>query len=101
MVGIAAQHESDVSLGECGGDVGDTLVQKTVVAQIGVRIKRDGREKDDDRLVQQVRGLNRDIECRIVDAALRALHPVDDASAIGIGRAGVAGPLRADAAIAS
>ncbi len=55
--------------------------------QIGVGIERHGREKDDDRLAQRVGGLDRDIERGIVEGALGALHPVNDAGAVGIGSA--------------
>ena len=53
--------------------------------QVTVGIERDRGEEDDDRLVQRVRRLDRSIEGRIVDRALRPLHPVDDASTVRIG----------------
>ena len=55
--------------------------------QIRVGIKRDRREENNDRFAQRIRGVDRDIERRIIDAALGPLHPVDDARAFGIRRA--------------
>ena len=90
MIGKTAKDESDISAGERGRDIGDALIEKTVVAQVGVWIKRHRREKYNHRLAQGVgRGHGR-IERGIVDAALGALHPVDDTGSVGVGRAGAA-----------
>ena len=85
VVRIAPQHESDAALPGVPGDVRNALRQKCEVPQICIRIVRHRREEDDDRLLQRIRGFHRDIERRIVQRALRALHPVHDA-ATALGR---------------
>jgi len=55
------------------------------VPQVRVGIERNGREEDDDRFMQCVGGFYRYIERGIVDAALGALHPVDNTETLGIG----------------
>ena len=94
MLGIAPQHISDTAFAGALGRVRNAFSQKSVVPQICVRIKRHRREEDDDGLSQNVGGFDGDIQCGIVEGALRPLHPVDDAAAFGIG---IAGPADRDA----
>ncbi len=54
--------------------------------RLALRIEGHRREKNNNRLPERVRSLHRQIERWIIDASLGALHPVDDASAIGIGQ---------------
>ncbi len=56
------------------------------MAKVGVREVRDGGEVHDERQLQQIGYVYRQVDGVVVDAALRPLHPVDDASALGIGR---------------
>lgn len=67
------------------GNVRDTLRKKRVVPQVGVRIERDRREEDDDGLLKQISDRCGNIECGIVEGTLGTLHPINDASALGIG----------------
>ncbi len=86
MLGIAAEHETYISPGQSGRDIGDTFSQEAVVTQVRVRVKRDWGEEYDDRLAQRVRNLDGNVKGRIIHSPLRPLHPVDDARAIAIGR---------------
>jgi hypothetical protein len=85
MLGILAQHEPDLSPGKCGADVRNAFVQKPVMPQVGMRIVRNRRKGNDHRPPQSVGGFDRDIQPRIVDAALSPLHPVGDATTSRIG----------------
>ena len=87
VFGKAAENESNVALCEGGGDVGNALVEKAIMAEIGVRIERHRREVGDDGLTECVGGLHGDVERGIVDAALRTLHPVNNAQSVQVGRA--------------
>ena len=53
------------------------------MAKVGVGIKRHRREKHHYRLLQRIGRVYGHIECGVVDAALSALHPVDNASSVG------------------
>ena len=67
------------------GNVGNTLSEKRIVPQVGVGIERHRREENHYRLTQGVGGFNRNVERRIVECALRPLHPIDNAAAGRIG----------------
>ena len=56
------------------------------MAEIGVRIKRDGRKEHHSGLPQSIRRIDRDVERGIIQTPLRALHPVHDASPSSIRR---------------
>jgi hypothetical protein len=90
MAGIWAQHESYATPLEVAGDVGDALLQELKVAQVGVGIEGHRGEEDHHGFGEGVGGEHCRIEGGVVAAALRALHPVDDASAVAVGRAGAA-----------
>ena len=87
VIGIAAKNKADVAFLERRRNVRNALDQKSIGPQIGIRIKRHGRKERDHRLAQRVRRLNRHVERGIVDTALRALHPVNNTGAVGIGSA--------------
>ncbi len=86
VIGITPQHKCYVTFLKRGCDVGDALNQESIRPQVSVGIKRHRREERNDRFAERVCSLDRNIQCRIVDATLGALHPVDNACAIGIGR---------------
>jgi len=85
VVGIAAEDESDLALCEGGSDVGNAFGEEAIVADISVWIKGHRCEVRDDGLAQRVARLNGDVERGIVNAALRPLHPVDDAQSLRVG----------------
>ena len=84
MLRIAAQNEPDASLAGTLGNVGNTLREKCVMTQVGVRIKRYRREEDDDRLMQEIGDFDCEIERGVVECALGALHPVHDAATVAV-----------------
>jgi hypothetical protein len=53
-------------------------------------MKQHGRKERDDRLAKEVSGFDSKVESRIIEGALRALHPVDDAGALTERLAGAA-----------
>lgn len=73
--------EGDISIGEVLRDVGQTLIEKCVVTQVRVRVIRNDREVDDNRELQLVADGHRYVDGRVIQTALGALHPVDDALA--------------------
>ncbi len=81
MVRKAAQHKANPPFLQAGGKRGNSLIQKTVMAQVSVGIERYRSEKDDARFAQQICSLHSDFKGRIIKCALRPLHPVDDAFA--------------------
>ncbi len=88
MIGIAPQHVPDATLARAFSGIGNALREKRVVPQVGVRVERHRRKENHDRLMQCIRGFNRNVERGIVERALGALHPVHHAAAGWIGRAG-------------
>ena len=52
--------------------------------QVGVRVKRHRRKEDDDRLTKRVADFDGHVERGIVERALGALHPVNDAAAVRV-----------------
>jgi hypothetical protein len=52
-----------------------------------MRIKRDWRKKNNARFAYQVCGLHRNFKRGIVERPLRALHPVNHALTVRVGRA--------------
>jgi hypothetical protein len=81
VIGIAPENESGIALFESRGNVGNALAQETVGAQVGVRIERHRGKEHSHRLPKRIPGLDRNVECGVIKAALRALHPVDNADA--------------------
>lgn len=51
-----------------------------------MRIERNRCKENDERFANRIGGVDRNIESRVVDGTLSALHPVDDAAAFGIDR---------------
>ena len=88
MLGISPQDEADATLACAFGDVRDALGQKRVVPQVGVGIKRHRRKEDHHWLLQMVGHFHGDIERRVIERSLGALHPVHDAASLGVGSAG-------------
>ena len=72
------------------GSLRNGLGEKSIVAQVGVRIERHWRKENHNWLMQRIRGLDRDVERGIIERPLRPLHPVHHAATSGIGRAGAA-----------
>ena len=91
VVRKAAQHKTYTALLQAIGNRRNSLIQKAVVAQIGVRIKRDRSKKDDTRFAQRVCRLHRNLKRRIIKRTLRPLHPVNNAPAVRVGVARVDG----------
>src|SRR5581483_11364147 len=73
-----------MSLLQSLGYVRNSIRVEGVMPQVRMGIERDGSEEDNAWLVQSIGGLDRNIQRGIVQSALRALHPVDDARAVGI-----------------
>jgi len=90
VVRVAAKDEAYASFRSVGLYVAQRLLHEVVVAQIRVRVVGDDREEHDNRQAEEVGGVDCHIECGIVVDAHGALHPVDDALAMG--------PMRAIAA---
>jgi hypothetical protein len=82
VIGIAAKNESDIALGKASSGVGDGFGEELIVAPVRVRVERNRRKENDDGLSENVRGFDCEIQGRIVEGALRTLHPVDDADAL-------------------
>ena len=78
-------NERDVASCQIGLNIRQTVIEKDVVAKIGMGKVRDRREINHQRQSQQIRNLYRQVHRVIIDAPLRALHPVDDALPSGIG----------------
>ena len=86
LMGGSSHDEGDVPSLQVLLDVGQALIKEGVVAKVGVREVRDGGEVHEERQLQQIGYVYRQVDGVVVDSALRPLHPVDDASALGIGR---------------
>jgi len=85
---VPAQNEAHPARGGIFGHIAQAPLQEMVVAQVGMGIIRNDGEEHHHRQSEQIPGLDRDIDRRVVDDAHRPLHPVDDASATVAGRAG-------------
>ena len=85
MRGIA-RDKADAPRGAIFRDVRQALVEEGIVAQVGVREVADAGEVRDQRQAKSVGYLYGFIQCVVVGTALRALHPVDDALALRVGR---------------
>jgi hypothetical protein len=89
VMGVAPQHEADAPPPQAADNVGQAFDQKLIVAEVGALDAGVQTEEDDHRLPQRVAQRDRGIERGVVPGPLRALHPVDDARAVGVRR-----PLR-------
>ena len=78
MLGEGTEHERRAALLDRPRRLGDAVEQKRVVALVRVRIERHDAEEHDERLAEPIGGIDRRVERRIVERALRTLHPVDD-----------------------
>ena len=76
-----AQHEPDAPLGQIVFDVGEPLLHEAVVAQIRVRVVVYYGEEDRQWQAERIRHGNGCIERRVIECALRPLHPVNNAFA--------------------
>jgi len=85
VIGEAAENQSNAAFLEGSDDVRNALCEKRIVTEIGGR-ERTRSEEDYDRLTQCIRGFHGYVECGGVDAALGALHPVNDAGPIRVRR---------------
>jgi len=79
VVGMAAEGETNSALGSVGGNIAEALRHEVVMAQVGVGVIGNDREKNDDRKIEKIAGFNGDVEGGVVEDAHGALHPVDDA----------------------
>ncbi len=84
MMGMRAEDERSAPRRDPRGEIGEPLGEEGVVTQVGSFDERVQPEEDDERLAQQVGGDDGDVERRVVDRALRPLHPVDHRVAVGI-----------------
>src|SRR5438270_12264750 len=84
MIRIAAEHEANAALLQAIGNRRNPLIEKTVMPQIGVRIKWHGSKKDNAWFAQQVCGVHCQLKSWIIERTLRPLHPVDNAGAVTI-----------------
>lgn len=87
VLGKAAQNKSDISSAELRRNFRNRLIQKTVVAQVRVGIKRNGCEKDHDGFPEGIGSVNRNGQGWIIDSPLGPLHPIHHACSVRIGRA--------------
>ena len=85
-----AHDKSDLPLLQIFFDIRQALVQKGVVAPVGVGKIGDGGEVGQDRQIEGVANFDGNVERGIVERSFRSLHPVDDAFCIG--RQGAAAP---------
>ena len=88
MIRKPTQNKADAALFQSFGNRWDSLIEKTVMPQIGVRIKRDRSKKDNARFAQRICRLHRHLKRGIIERPLRPLHPVDNARAVPVGFAG-------------
>jgi len=58
VLGITAEHKSDIPRGKGRSDVGDAFVQEVVMTQIRARVERYRRKKRNHRLFEMIRGFN-------------------------------------------
>src|ERR1700758_48068 len=86
MVRIAAKHKAKAALLQASCNPGNSLIKKAIMPQIGVGIKRHRSKKNDARLSQCICRLHRNLKCGVVECSLGALHPVNNAAALGIGQ---------------
>jgi len=87
VVGVGPEHERRAALLDPVARLGDAFGEECVVPQVPARIARVQSEEHRDRQSELVPGADRAVERGIVEPALGALHPVDDAAARGIGLA--------------
>lgn len=87
VVGMTAEDEADSPLGCIGFDVAQSLLHEVVVAKVRVGVVGNNGKEDDDRKAEVVGDLDCGIEGGVRVNAHGALHPVDDAFAIGARRA--------------
>jgi len=88
VLGIPPQYEPDSTPAQPVRDVTKTLDQELIVTEVRPLDERIQPEEDDNRLSEGVPQLDRHVERRVVDAPLRALHPVHDAGTIRVWTAG-------------
>ena len=82
----SAPHDKrDVASCQVGFNIRQALIEKNIVPKIGVREVRYAGKVNYQRQAQQICNPYCQINCMIIDPSLRALHPVDDTSSIGIG----------------
>jgi hypothetical protein len=84
MLWVSPQNKTDAAFSQPCGNVGNSLVQKTIVPQVAMRVKRYRREKDNARLLEKICSLYGNFKRRIIQRSLRSLHPVNHAAAAGI-----------------
>src|SRR5215204_548879 len=87
MIGISPQDETDTAPAQTGGDIGQTIHEKAVVAAVCALDERIQPEERHDRESQLVAEPYGDVERRVVHGSLCALHPVDDAASVRVGLA--------------
>ena len=80
-----AQHKSDILLTQPLTNIAEPLDEKCVTAQVGIGIERNQAEECHNRLAQNIRRLDGHIERGVIQSALRALHPVDNAPPFDVG----------------
>ncbi len=88
VLGVLAKNQPDIPLRKGFGDIGNAFREKCVVPKIG-HAERSWRKEHHHGLTESVGGFDRNIESGIIDAALRSLHPVDNAFPRRIWRPGI------------
>ncbi len=74
-------NKSNISCSQISFNIRQALIEKSVVAKISVRKVRYACKVDNERQPKQICYLHGQVNRMIIDAALRTLHPVDDALA--------------------
>src|SRR5580698_1881815 len=80
----APHDERNISRSQIRFNISQPLIEKRIVPKISVRKIRYSRKIDHERQFKQVRDIYSKVDGMVVDTALRTLHPIDDASSVGI-----------------
>ena len=81
----ASHDEGNIALGKVGFNVRQSLIEKNVVAQVCAGEVGDGGKIYQQRQTQCIGSIHCAVQRRVIQAALGALHPVDDAGAVAAG----------------
>ena len=72
------KNKSYASLCECGFEFREAVEQELIMAEVAMRVARYRCEKNDDRSLEGISRINRDVEGGSVNRSLRPLHPIHD-----------------------
>jgi hypothetical protein len=84
MVRVAPEDEADAAFAQSGSNVGQPVGEEVIVAEVRACDERIQPEEDHDWEPEIVAQVDSDVERWIIHGALGALHPVHDATPVGI-----------------